>query len=198
MTLDCTIATESNTTTISLVDATDVIDPPMAATNMGRELLESVDQGLASLRSRPWKANLPFRVFECLSSEEATLSAHLSPAMFQQLNLFNLTSEIQGFGGKIACFDPNIYPVVSGGWKANKQSWKKLSSDLIKASQDHGGSPLVSNGAHGEYKVLHCSHFRHYNGKENTKAGGKYRRHTINRDKQNARKGSGLSQRKKT
>jgi hypothetical protein len=157
--------------------------------------MNSVYEDITKIQNRPWPANLTFVVAHKSFPSEPMLQ---SSFIGEECNLFELASPV--YKGMIARFDPVKYPVVPGGWKENKSSWDKLCADLAKASLEHGGSPLKSNGSHGknkDYKVLKCSHHRYYSAHGN-QAGGVFRNHSLNNDRQNARKGDGKKQKKKT
>ena len=126
------------------------------------------------------------------------LNGSFLPSLFVECNLFELTSNMLK-GQAIAQFSPQAYPVVAPySMKGNEESWKKLSSDLIKESKEHGNFPLTSNGLHGkDQKVLCCSRFRHYHATMHV-ASGEYCRHIINLNRNNAWQNDGKKQKKKT
>jgi hypothetical protein len=106
-------------------------------------------------------AELCFPVFYCNPHEPLPLNE----IMYQVSNLFELTRNVRGLGGMIARFNPGKYPVVPGGMKNNRSTWKKLSSDIILESKKTGKAILVSAGSHGkdsDRMVLVCNRFRVY------------------------------------
>lgn len=164
----------------------------LTSAETGQQLLRSIDDDAAKLKTQKWKANLPFSVaYECYPSDPfpSSFSSH-------ECNLFDLTSNLKS--NMIARFDPNKFPVVPGGWKANETSWQKLSTDLIAASKKDGGCPVTSNGKYGKNRVIVCSRHRHYESKSSRKkADGAFRSHSMNNDKLNSRP-NGKSLKRKT
>jgi hypothetical protein len=117
--------------------------------------------------------------------------------LFIECDLFQLSDAMHK--GTIARFDPTKYPVVAGGMKQNMKVWGKLCSDLIAASKEHGNCRLTSNGFRHGKMILYCSSFKFYpEYARQKKAEGEYRKHTINCDKYNARKGDESKLNKKT
>ena len=165
----------------------------------GRDLLQSIDDGIAKIRAQPWEANLPFNVYQCLRSEDMPPAPELASSSFVETNLFELTAGIHGLGKDfIACFNPVVYPVTSSRMRDNKESWAKLSTDLIRASKQHGNCVLASNGSYGNNQmILICSRSKYYKSTMQ-RASGEYRQHSMNRDKQYARTDEGKKQKKKT
>jgi hypothetical protein len=64
------------------------------------------------------------------------VAGDMGAGLFIECDLFKLSDVMHK--GTIAHFDPAKYPVVAGGMKQNMKVWRKLCSDLITASKEHG------------------------------------------------------------
>lgn len=161
-----------------------------------RSLLNEIDDDCSKLLCQSWTVTLPFKVYQCQSSELINTSS-----MYLEVDLFSLTSNVLG-GGQIARFDPAQYPVVPGTMKDNEACWNKLATDLMKVSLEKGNCALVARGSYGTSKqrvALECFRSRKY--RQNAtkpQSGGNYRKSSINLDARNARGGTGKSQKKRT
>jgi len=157
----------------------------------GFQLFQSIDDKLSSLQRQSWKANLPFQVSLSFKSDPIPVNGiHLI-----EYNLFNLTDSMNK--NMIARFDPLKYP-VTGNMASDKVVWDRLISDLMQVSKKSGNCSIISNGSHGKgQRALVCSRYRKYV-QSDTTAGGDFRKHSLSRDKSNARQGDGKKQKKKT
>jgi hypothetical protein len=155
-----------------------------------RSILEKIDNDIARLKCGQWMAVLPFDV-------EHVVLGDTGAGCFTEYDLFKLADSMHK--GTIARFDPKKYPVVAGGMNKNMRVWGKLCSDLIVASKEHGNCRLTSNGNKHGKMFLHCSNFKFYPESLRIKKfeEGEYRKHTINGDKNNARKGEDSKKLKK-
>ena len=160
-------------------------------------LLDEIDAGIDGIRRNcSWKAELRFPLYYCNPNEPLPSDS----SQYAMLDLFQLTEKVRGLGGMIARLDPSKYPVVPGGMKQNKATWTKLSTDIMSESKSVGKSLLVSNGSHGTDRMaLVCSRYKRYEEKaRRPKAGGKLRLCSINCDRNNAQKGNGKHEKKRT
>jgi len=170
--------------------------PPLPPMKIDRTILQSIDDGISNLHHRPWKAVLPFHVYQCFPHEKVLLVGSNGNAIVE-CNLFERTGGM--YKGMIARVNPSVYPVVPGGWVTNKETWERLCSVLIELSRRRGNCGLTCNGSYGStgQRALFCSNHRHYR-KGNVTAGGEYRKFSFNRDRNNARKDDGKNQKKVT
>ncbi len=140
-----------------------IVSPPPrdnARTTDGTAADSSSASNVGDETSYSWNAELFFPVFYCNPNEPLPFNEML----YQSSNLFEFTRGFRGLGGMIARFNPATYPVVPGGMKNNRTTWKKLLSDIKSESTRSGKSMLVSNGSSGclDRMVLICNNYKLY------------------------------------
>lgn len=112
---------------------------------------------LAEIKSKSWKASLPFSGYRCLQSEPVLCCGH--PSYKAACDLFD---ELPA-PDMIDRFDPGEYPLPGesmDGYCKGSSGWR-LITDLQNASADLGGCELVSNGKGGRQvkrQYLTCKH----------------------------------------
>lgn len=154
--------------------------PPFLRCFSGLSLLHEIDASTSLFCSEAWQATLSFKGFLCKSNSKVPPNEYV----LQDLDLFELTKPIHL---EIVCrFDPDLYPVVPGGFHKNGDVFNKLVTDLMAVSHQNHNCRLTNQGASRSgdayaKRYLKCMNHRCY--QITPKVGGDLRKSSITRDK---------------